>query len=622
MSGGMELSPVCSARVGPMGHAHESKPDTGRTAATAEWLHPQRRAGPRSDLEGDDSHAPGDTRTAAASGGLEALNFDFSGVSIHSDEELERQAARLARWAVGASAAIIARPSLGDPGVRKLARTGVSPSLEASAPRIVERALRAPGVALEPSTRAFMERRLGIDLEAVRVHTDARAAESARAVGSLAYTVGTHVVFDSGRYTPQTVEGRQLLAHELVHVGQQSGPGRMGHGQALQRSFRSDGQGGWLLTFTVGDEIAADLAAEAYARTASAALGDGDLPALRDLALRTDRSIDDNERLFIAALLNPANAAQLHNEQPNAFAAHASVTFRGATITAENRERVQDYGRQPPTPMALSRGGPVGYEQRIIALAGPSFAETAKKVIALAGADKLSLETVHTAMVAAASDSTPGDRVLAGAAYVVARRARLSVATDVLSGAIKVDEVPAAYIRGTAEYVTLSTLDRKGDTIYLPSNFDVASIAYQGLLVHELTHAAHDKSATQLTNVPSVESELEGYRAQAHYWLSQASAMKGAAQTAAIANLAAGANALSIWAMLIEDRAHPVASMVDVVAEVQRLSPHGLSDDDWERAQTATEAQLKNMALAAIKLVYGDRLTTFEGLKGESFLDD
>src|ERR1700729_3334679 len=130
-------------------------------------------------------------------------------------------------------------------------------------------------------------------------------------------------------------------------------PGGMGHGQALQRSFRSDGQGGWLLTFTVGDEIAADLAAEAYARTASAALGDGDLPALRDLALRTDRSIDDNERLFIAALLNPANAAQLHNEQPNAFAAHASVTFRGATITAENRERVQDYDGQAPTPIAL-----------------------------------------------------------------------------------------------------------------------------------------------------------------------------------------------------------------------------------------------------------------------------
>ncbi|MGQ0445565.1 MAG: eCIS core domain-containing protein [Beijerinckiaceae bacterium] len=56
----------------------------------------------------------------------------------------------------------------------------------------------------------------------VRVHADTRAAESARAVNALAYTVGNHVVFGAGQYAPTTTGGKYLLAHELVHTLQQS----------------------------------------------------------------------------------------------------------------------------------------------------------------------------------------------------------------------------------------------------------------------------------------------------------------------------------------------------------------------------------------------------------------
>lgn len=59
--------------------------------------------------------------------------------------------------------------------------------------------------------------------EHVRVHTDERAAQSARSVGALAYTVGNHVVFGAGQYAPATPAGRELLAHELVHTIQQGG---------------------------------------------------------------------------------------------------------------------------------------------------------------------------------------------------------------------------------------------------------------------------------------------------------------------------------------------------------------------------------------------------------------
>jgi hypothetical protein len=66
-----------------------------------------------------------------------------------------------------------------------------------------------------------MESRFGQDFRQVRIYTDARAAESARAVDALAYTVGQRIVFGAGQYAPQTGIGQQVLAHELTHTVQQ-----------------------------------------------------------------------------------------------------------------------------------------------------------------------------------------------------------------------------------------------------------------------------------------------------------------------------------------------------------------------------------------------------------------
>lgn len=73
-----------------------------------------------------------------------------------------------------------------------------------------------------------MEPRFGRDFSQVRVHADADAAESARSMGVLAYTVGRDVVFGAGRYAPGTVVGDRLLAHELAHVVQQECPAGAG----------------------------------------------------------------------------------------------------------------------------------------------------------------------------------------------------------------------------------------------------------------------------------------------------------------------------------------------------------------------------------------------------------
>ena len=89
------------------------------------------------------------------------------------------------------------------------------------APPVVNEVLHSSGQPLGATVRGHMESLFGQDFSRVRVHTDARAADSARAVDALAYTVGHHVIFGAGRYQPTTPDGRRLLAHELAHTAQQ-----------------------------------------------------------------------------------------------------------------------------------------------------------------------------------------------------------------------------------------------------------------------------------------------------------------------------------------------------------------------------------------------------------------
>jgi hypothetical protein len=103
-------------------------------------------------------------------------------------------------------------------------RVGSSDLGQAAVPSIVHEVLSSSGQCLDPAPRAFMESRFGHDFSRVRVHSDARAAESAQAVNALAYTVGRNIVFGAGQYRPGMAAGKLLLAHELTHVVQQTSP--------------------------------------------------------------------------------------------------------------------------------------------------------------------------------------------------------------------------------------------------------------------------------------------------------------------------------------------------------------------------------------------------------------
>jgi hypothetical protein len=121
-----------------------------------------------------------------------------------------------------------------------------APDAPAIAPPIVHEALNSPGRPLDAATRAYFEPRFGHHFSAVRIHTDTRAAESARAINARGYTVGNQIAFAAGRHSPETSEGRRLIAHELMHVVQQ----RQSNASLLQlhpdppRPFGSPGESG------------------------------------------------------------------------------------------------------------------------------------------------------------------------------------------------------------------------------------------------------------------------------------------------------------------------------------------------------------------------------------------
>jgi hypothetical protein len=131
----------------------------------------------------------------------------------------EQQPQRRNFRAPGCSECRAAQPATKSP-VRQTSRDRTDDGI--AAPAEVGEALHSSSAPLDPQTQTLFEASFGHDFRAVRVHTDAAAADSARALNARAYTVGTALVFADGQYRPATPGGRQLLAHELAHVVQQS----------------------------------------------------------------------------------------------------------------------------------------------------------------------------------------------------------------------------------------------------------------------------------------------------------------------------------------------------------------------------------------------------------------
>jgi hypothetical protein len=157
------------------------------------------------------------------------------------DDPLEQEADRIAGQVVRSPASTAAAPpkisvTPSGPALRgpPLVNTADEPHRGAETPEQVSEVLASPGHPLDGESREAFGSQFGRDFSAVRLHTGAAAATSARALNASAYTVGNSIVFGEGRLNPRSPEGRRLLAHELVHVWQQASlPRLVFHGDGL-----------------------------------------------------------------------------------------------------------------------------------------------------------------------------------------------------------------------------------------------------------------------------------------------------------------------------------------------------------------------------------------------------
>ncbi|MEJ2430601.1 MAG: DUF4157 domain-containing protein, partial [Deltaproteobacteria bacterium] len=83
--------------------------------------------------------------------------------------------------------------------------------------------VRGGGQPLDSTVRNQMESAFGANLSRVRIHTDGEADELNQTLQARAFTTGQDIFFRRGEYDPGSSSGRELLAHELTHVMQQSG---------------------------------------------------------------------------------------------------------------------------------------------------------------------------------------------------------------------------------------------------------------------------------------------------------------------------------------------------------------------------------------------------------------
>jgi len=100
-------------------------------------------------------------------------------------------------------------------------------------------ASRGSGSPLPDTLRSRMEQSFGASFENVRIHHGDESDRLNRSLQSRAFTTGQDLFFKRGEYNPSSPAGRELIAHELSHVVQQSSAHTKSH--MIQRRVITEG---------------------------------------------------------------------------------------------------------------------------------------------------------------------------------------------------------------------------------------------------------------------------------------------------------------------------------------------------------------------------------------------
>lgn len=222
------------------------------------------------------------------------LGTNLADIRIHTDEHAAASAEALA------AEAYVKRSDHDDKVLHRHA-AGLGPAV---APAIVQEVLRGPSRPIPADVRCDMETLLGHNFADVRVHTNERAAASAEAVASHAYTVGRHIVFATERFDPGSAQGRRLLAHELTHTANHP-PGAPTPSGDLRISSPAEAAEQHAVSVSKGTAV------PAAAPTAQPGLfRSPDIVQLNGVAVNQDRvTVPPVAGLSFSARITPANAS-------------------------------------------------------------------------------------------------------------------------------------------------------------------------------------------------------------------------------------------------------------------------------------------------------------------------
>jgi Domain of unknown function (DUF4157) len=81
------------------------------------------------------------------------------------------------------------------------------------------------GSNMDSHTQSFMESRFGTGFSNIKIHTGNEAIQMSSELNAQAFTIGSDIYFNEGKYNPGTYSGKHLLAHELAHTIQQANAG-------------------------------------------------------------------------------------------------------------------------------------------------------------------------------------------------------------------------------------------------------------------------------------------------------------------------------------------------------------------------------------------------------------
>jgi hypothetical protein len=185
------------------------------------------------------------------------------------------------------------------------------------------------GSSLPADTRHDMEQSFGADFGNVRIHNDSTAAQLSNDLQAHAFTHGSDIYFNSGKYDTDSNSGKKLLAHELTHVVQQ------GHAPDQVQRY------GWD-DFVEDVSDVADSAEEVITDTAEAIAETAE--EVKDFAVETGEAA-------VEVVTDAASAALDWLKTTAGEAAKALVEHLGGTLTITSAGIEITFNRHCPIPM-------------------------------------------------------------------------------------------------------------------------------------------------------------------------------------------------------------------------------------------------------------------------------